>query len=370
MPPLSIYVHIPFCRRKCPYCSFTSGFKPSESSIRLYIEALCSEIDLFKKLHGSSDPVQSVYIGGGTPSLLPEAGLKILLDKLKSEFLLLNLENTIEANPEDITPEIAAFWKGNGINRVSLGFQSMEDNVLKLLGRCNEVLSNILAIETLRKAGFDNISIDLIACVRGENAVKNIRSVLDFNPAHISVYQLSIEDKTRLFADAASGKYRPLSDAVSLDHYRMIRHALWAAGYIHYEISNFALKEKYLSIHNMNYWNGGRYLGFGAGASGYFEGIRWTNTASLKNYPLIISSGRLPRDFSEVIDKETAAREFIMLGLRKSAGIKEESFDALVNRITLSLARFLKRENGHVCLTERGFEVSNRVITELWELIK
>ena len=124
MSPLSIYVHIPFCRRKCPYCSFTSGYKPSENSIRLYIEALCGEIDLFKKLHGPADPVESVYIGGGTPSLLPEAALKILLDKLGSEFLLLNHENTIEANPEDITPEIAAFWKENGINRVSLGFQS------------------------------------------------------------------------------------------------------------------------------------------------------------------------------------------------------------------------------------------------------
>ena len=201
----------------------------------------------------------------------------------------------------------------------------MEEKVLKLLGRCNDATSNRDAFETLRNAGFENISLDLIACVRGEHTGKNIEAVLALKPPHISVYQLSIEDKTRLFADAASGKYRPLSDDVSLEHYRMIRRALSAAGYIHYEISNFALKEKYFSIHNMNYWNSGRYLGFGAGASGYFEGIRWTNTSSMKNYSLSIYSGRLPADFSEVIDKETAAKEFIMLGLRKSAGSRRKA---------------------------------------------
>jgi oxygen-independent coproporphyrinogen III oxidase len=370
MPPLSVYVHIPFCSRKCPYCAFTSGFKPSESSIEKYAGALCAEIRLFKKMHAGIGPVETVYIGGGTPSLLPSDILKMLLAELNSEFVLLNHENTIEANPEDITIEKAYFWKNNGINRVSLGFQSMEDNVLNVLGRCNDAGSNIRAVAALRDAGLNNISLDLIACVRGEHPVKNIEAVLALKPPHISVYQLSIEENTRLHTDTRLGKYRPLSDAASLSHYRVIRKALTCAGYIHYEISNFALGEKYFSIHNMNYWNSGSYIGLGAGASGFFGGTRWTNTSSLKKYLSEITADRLPREFSEFIDKETAGRELIMLGLRKSAGIPEEEFDALLNGIPLNLKGFLKRKNGHVSLTERGFEVSNRVISELWKFIK
>ena len=342
------------------------------------MQALCGEIDLFKKLNGEAGPVRTVYIGGGTPSLLSPVQLKTILDKIKSEFILLNHENTIEANPEDITPEKADCWKINGINRVSLGFQSMEEKILKFLERKNTAVSNIRAFNFLRDAGIKNISIDLIACIRGEIIHKTLDAILTLKPPHISVYQLSIENKTRLSIDAGNGNYVPSSDMTCLRHYREICRILRDAGYIQYEISNFALEEKYFCSHNMNYWDYGEYIGFGAGASGCIKGNRWTNTSSLKNYSAFIDRRILPRDFTEKIDRETAIREFIMLGLRKTGGISGDYFEELfktdlekilISRIPSGLDPFLQKNGNSLSLTERGFEVSNRIITELWNLI-
>lgn len=383
--PLSIYVHLPFCRKKCPYCNFTSGFKPERNSIETYISALCGEIALFKKFYGNRGIAGSVYIGGGTPSLLAGSQINTIFDKIKSEFVISRNENTIEANPEDISPDLAEGWKSAGINRVSLGFQSMEEKVLRFLGRKNDPDINLRAVNTLRDKGFSNISLDWIACIRGEHTVKTLESFLALKPPHISVYQLTIEDKTLLKINVSAGKYLPLKDFTAISHYREIRSALLGAGYKHYEISNFALEERYFSSHNLNYWNYGEYIGLGAGASGYLrtgpgpgEGIRWTNTCSLKDYSARIASGSLPRDQIEQISRETAIREFIMLGLRKTSGITyshyEELFhdsieNTLISKLPPGLRRFLIINDKGFSLTERGFEVSDRIIRELWGFI-
>ncbi len=376
--PFSIYVHLPYCRQKCSYCNFISGFKPEKNSIESYITALFGEIDLFKKLHRETGPVKTVYIGGGTPSLLSQIQIKTIFEKLKSEFVLLNNENTIEANPEDVTPEKALSWKSAGINRVSLGFQSMEGQVLKFLGRQNDAGINIRSVHTLRDAGISNISLDLIICIRGEHALKLLESLLSLKPPHISVYQLSVEDKTLLRRNVEAGKYIPLTDFTAIGHYRKIRQELQNAGYKHYEISNFSLEDRYFSSHNMNYWDYGEYIGFGAGASGFFKKLRWTNIGSIKNYSSAVRAGNLPREFTEEINRETSIREYIMLGLRKSAGISyfhfEEIFHTslekiLVSKIPPELDPFIVKKENRISLTERGFEVSNRVIRELWDLI-
>lgn len=393
--PISIYLHIPFCLSKCHYCDFVSGYIPDEEILNDYIDSLCKEIVLFKNKYHIMDSVFTIYLGGGTPSLLMPKHLRKILDALQKNFNLQSKENTIEANPEDVTKEKAIFWKEIGFNRISLGFQSMNDYILKFLGRRNSEKSNIKAFEILRLAGFKNISVDLITSIRGDRIKKNLNKVINLMPEHISTYELSIEEGTRLHQKYQTKEYKPISTQTSLQNYWNLHKELCSAGYIHYEISNYAISNKFASIHNMNYWNYGSYLGFGLGVSGFINGFsneftnfeyinskskgyRWTNTKNLKEYTEKIKGNILPVELEEKIDKKKAIKEYIMVGLRKMEGIDLKEMKNLFNIDPLlilskimdsSLKKMILKKSSKVRLTNRGINLLNWVTKMLWSIV-
>ncbi len=383
--PVSVYIHFPFCKIKCPYCGFVSGYKPEKDAIESYLKALYHEILLYSRIYPPHETVNTVYIGGGTPSLLTPVQIKNIFSRLNDAFNLDYEENTIEANPEDISEDMAGSWKECGINRISLGFQSMEERVLKFLGRKNTPGDNLKSYGLLKKAGFENISIDLISCIRNEHISELIEPVVNLAPGHISVYQLTIEEKTLLRQMAIKGVYLPLQDQTAQRRYDEICLLLKNAGYIRYEISNFASGTGYKSRHNLNYWNYGEYIGFGPGASGYrrfgkdsIKGIRWTNTSSMKEYESMTGSDTLPAGFTETIDRKTAVREYIMLGLRKIDGISCRHFENLFDEnlaekmtagMPAGLKPFIDIGPEKISLTERGLCIADRIVRELWDVL-
>lgn len=378
---LSLYVHIPFCASKCVYCDFPSGYKPEPELVGKYVAALCREMEIFSAEHPDKNALTTVYIGGGTPSLLDEAGIKSLMESVRRNFSFRSVETTIEANPDDVTAEKAAHWKDAGFDRVSLGVQSMEPGILKLLGRRNSPEQNLKAFGILKDAGFKNVSADWICGIRGENNDTNIPAMMNLRPAHFSVYHLTLEEKTLLHARAGKGEYVPLNGGEVLDGFWRIAGELENAGFRRYEISNFALPG-FESRHNLNYWNYGEYIGIGLGASGFLRGTggvfgrRWTNHATFRDYFSSLENGGLPSGFAENLGLETAFREFVMLGLRKADGIRYHDFFACFGREFHSVFReekiramadTLTADGAGVRLTKRGVEVSNRVIRDVWE---
>lgn len=384
--PLSIYLHIPFCISKCLYCDFVSGYKPNEKIIDDYISSLCKEMCLFTNKHPIRESIFTIYLGGGTPSLLKPGHLKKVFETLQKNFIIQSKENTIEVNPEDVTKEKATLWREIGFNRISLGFQSMNNSTLTFLGRRNSKESNINAFEILREKGFNNINIDLIASIRGDSIRKSIAEILKLRPEHISAYELSIEEGSGLYQKWKDGKYKSLSTQASLKNYRIIQNELTSAGYIHYEISNYAISKELFSIHNMNYWNYGAYLGFGLGSSGFIKssinategGYRWTNTKNIKTYIKKIKNNLLPVGIEEKIDKKKAIKEYIMVGLRKIEGINIEEMkfsldiDPLLIFSTASSyipKNMILLEKEKIRLTPQGIFLLNPIIQKIWDIV-
>ncbi len=398
----SLYIHIPFCKSKCPYCGFISGLKPIKESFDKYVGYLCREMNLFLKSNPLNNKISTLYIGGGTPSLLSPDNIERLFSYIYKNFNFNGDEITFEANPDDVTKEIANIWKNAGINRVSLGFQSMQGNILKFLGRRNTASQNMRSMEILRNAGFTNISIDLIGSIRGEDFIKSISGVLVLDPEHISVYQLSIEEKTLLFQRVRNKEYIPLSDKEYIKRYWKTNDILEKNGYDHYEISNYAFlntagnKVCTYGLHNGNYWDYGEYIGIGLGASGFlynknqsvlktknsingFSGMRWTNSTNINEYFIKIDKNLLPQGFAEEIDAVTAIKEYLMLGLRKKNGVDAGSFQRFFNcrffdvidcNSLQKLSGFLEITSDNLHLTSNGINVADSVIREIWELIK
>ncbi len=380
---LSLYIHIPFCRAKCPYCDFTSGYKPDKEILANYTAALCREIRLFQNSYSIKEPISTVYFGGGTPSLLTNEQLNTIIIELNNNFNIKSDENTLEVNPEDVTNDRVYKWQETGFNRISLGFQSMENPILKFLGRSNNKDQNILSLALLKEAGFKNISIDLITSIKGEDIESTLQSVSELKPAHISIYQLTIEEKTLLYQKVKKMEYVPMTDNEILNNYWNINRSLKKQGYLYYEISNYALSAKYFSKHNLNYWNYGPYIGLGLGASGFmyclkedFHGKRWTNTIVLKDYIKKVEENILPVGFTEEIDKKTASREYIMLGLRKTEGIYFKDFNRIfqldffkaVSPTALkNISPYLKINSEKIKLKRKGINIANKIIQELWK---
>lgn len=379
---LSLYIHIPFCSSKCVYCDFTSGYKPEEKLVRDYCAAVSRELEVFTGQYPGKTSLTTVYIGGGTPSLLDTECLNGLFGTIAKNCSGSRIETTLEANPGDVTPEKARNWMNNGIDRVSLGVQSMDDRILKVLGRRNTPEQNRRAMDVLRKEGFKNISVDWIAGVRGEDLKKNTREMLILGPEHFSVYQLSVEERTLLHQRVKQEQYEPLNDGESVESYWKSAEALTEAGYERYEISNFAKSAAFYSRHNLNYWDRGEYIGIGLGASGFIRddasagGMRWTNHTSFRDYFSALERMELPVGYLEKPDERTAMREFIMLGLRKTKGVRFSDFHRYFGRHlfsvidqnkTLELNEFIQQDGEGLRLTRAGVNVSDRVIRLLWE---
>jgi oxygen-independent coproporphyrinogen III oxidase len=382
--PLSLYVHVPFCSSKCLYCDFTSGYRPDAEATDRYTAALCRELEIVSSEHPDKTSLATIYFGGGTPSLLPLPELEKVVDAVRKNYTFPSpVETTLEANPDDVTKEKAAAWHQMGFDRVSLGVQSMEDGVLKFLSRRNTASQNRKAVEVLRTSGLKNISIDWICGIRGENNGINIGQMLDLKPEHFSVYQLTVEEKTLLHRKTKTGEYEPLTDEQMLRSFWEIAGVLEQKGYARYEISNFALPG-FESRHNRNYWDYGEYVGAGLGASGFLRGgpgvfgKRWTNHATFREYYDSLEKGELPAGFTENVGRDMAYREFVMLGLRKSDGIRYRDFYSVFGRDFFSVfdekkihahtETVLVDEKG-LRLTKRGVDVSNRVIRDIWDAV-
>lgn len=358
---LGLYIHIPFCEKKCNYCDFYSAFY-NKDTLGVYLTALKGEI---KKWGGQTDrPIDTIYIGGGTPSLLGEEIIS-LASCIRENFTVLeNVEFTVEANPSS-SNDFLAFAKVAGVNRLSIGVQSGCDETLKILGRTHTANEARQAVKRARELGFDNISVDLMIALPNSNQKrlkKDIDFILSLAPEHISSYILKIEQNTVFYK-----KYDTLNlpdDDDIAEQYLFMCEVLSQNGYNHYEISNFA-RENRESRHNLKYWTGEDYLGIGPAAHSCFEGKRFYYPRDLIGFT---------RNPQTIFDGESGGKqEALMLGLRLSRGVDlsiiyGEIPEYIKKKINLlENAGYIKADLPHISLTDSGMLISNSIITELLE---
>lgn len=371
--PQYLYIHIPFCIRKCIYCDFLS-FAYDESLAKQYIDALCKELSL-RKDHTIT--LKTVYIGGGTPTVLPEECFVRLFKCLQENFKYYPIEITVEANPGTLDESKLKTFISLGVNRLSLGIQSFNDNELKTLGRIHTSEEGVRAIEMIKGAGIRNFSIDLMYGIPGQTIKTwkvSLSKTVDFLPAHISSYELTPEKNTPLHRMMSSGEIKMPDEELVLDMYSNAIDYFSKNGYEHYEISNFA-QPGHRCIHNLNYWDRGEYAGAGAGAHSFIKNIRSRNTDDINRYINDLKEGRLPETESTEIKHEDAIKEFIFLSLRKTEGISLLKAGKLGNDITDASKELVEEgyvivKDGHLRLTGKGMVISNVIIVKLFEKLK
>ncbi|MCU1240209.1 MAG: Oxygen-independent coproporphyrinogen-III oxidase-like protein [Candidatus Acidoferrum typicum] len=387
MNTLGIYVQVPFCQTKCTYCNFHTGVV-SSARFAPYVNCVCGEMAGHRRLYegaGITLPeaiadavVDTIYMGGGTPSLLDASHLRRIVDAVRENFVAELTEVTLEADPETVTEEKAAAWVVAGINRVSFGVQSFCDEELKAAGRMHRRADVYRAAALLRGAGIANISFDLIAGLPKQSRTtwrESLDSLVELAPEHVSVYLLEVDEGSHLGAELLRGGNRysagdvPDDDAMA-EFYETACAVLGAAGYEHYEISNWA-RPGFASRHNLKYWRREAYLGFGAGAHSFSGTERWANAHDAAGYVGALTAGPLPVEQVEKLTAESALEEELFLGLRHLDGIdiariEREygvSLDARFAR--LSSAGLIERDGSLVRLAPGRVSVSNEVFVEL-----
>lgn len=373
--PLGIYIHVPFCRSKCLYCDFYSLPGKPDKRMRDYLKAVVAHI----KESGSLAPgyrVDTVYFGGGTPSYLGAEGLTTILNAIRKHFdVSPDAEITFEANPDSTSFFMLRRLRNEGFNRVSLGIQCDDDKILKTLGRPHTYEQAVKAVKRIRSAGYKNLSVDLMYGLPGQTLERwqhTVNHVLQLDPDHISCYGLKVEEGTPLYAYQDS--YHLPGDDDQADMYLAMVDILRRKGYRQYEISNFAKREM-ASRHNLKYWNGGEYLGFGPGASSDFAGKRFSIVRDLGKYCEGIRNGGEVIDEMHEVAKWERAGEYLMLRLRTTAGIHRDEyekryllrFDPLADVLDRACLRnhALHNGKGGYRLTPEGFLVSNSILTDL-----
>ena len=310
-----LYIHIPFCKHKCNYCDFAS-FSGQENQIDAYLGALAREAALYKGI-----TCHTLYVGGGTPSLLAEHQLRRLGKIINKNFCPISLftESTLEANPESLTSGKIAVLREMGFNRLSMGLQSFNDNELKILGRVHNAAQFLQAYQAARVGGFDNINVDLIAGLPTQTMatfLDSLQRLIDIRPEHISVYGLQIEEGTPFFEQGV------VCDQILMRAMLEKSHELLSqAGYEHYEISNYALPGK-RALHNTHYWQNGEYVGLGSAAASYRKGTRCQNTSSMSDYIFCMENGKTPIIFSEHLTGKAKQGETLMLAFRQLDGVE------------------------------------------------
>ena len=320
MPDLSLYLHIPFCRSKCGYCSFVS-YAGREGDVPAYVDALAVEIRLTRRAGAA---VRTVYFGGGTPNLLRAADVEKLLDVIGECYDVdTAAEVTLEANPGTIDATYLEAFRAAGINRLSLGLQSLDDAELTFLGRRHTAAEARRSVEQTRRAGFDNLSLDFIYSLprrRLSDWDAMLDDIVGLGADHLSLYGLTLEADTPLGAAVARGEVPAPDPDAAASEYEMASVKLEAAGYVQYEISNWA-RSGHESRHNRVYWQRGEYLGLGAAAHSFVDGQRIANAAGLDDYLAALSGGRLPEREVESIDGAAALSEAVILNLRLIEGV-------------------------------------------------
>lgn len=361
---VGIYLHIPFCLGKCYYCDFCSEAVPTETKAA-YVNALCREISRFD---GRAISVDTLFFGGGTPSLLLPAQVEQVLDALHARFSFSkDVECSMEVNPATVTREKAKAFVSLGINRFSVGIQSFSDRELHFLGRRHTAEEAVACVRILREAGNTNLNIDLMYGLAGQTTADfraSVEKALSLAPEHLSAYALSIEEGTPLHANRHA--YTFPSDDEVYEMYGMLTEKMKNSGYRHYEISNFA-KEGYRCRHNLRYWEQKQYIGFGTAAHSYFGGRRYANGTKLADY--INGTGQVVCEGPQT--KEAMMAERVMLALRLDTGISEELLAEVAPPASSAFvgecerAGYLSRRDGHIRLTDDGMYVSNSILCGL-----
>ncbi len=373
--PLGIYVHIPFCRSKCRYCDFYSVTEMDTALADSYLDALCDHIRETGPLTPAYQ-VDTIYFGGGTPSYFGAERLAAILSAIRRAFdVASDAEITFEANPDSISPRFLRRLKGEGFNRVSLGVQCADDAILEAIGRPHDYAQAVEAVGMIRKAGFKNLSLDLIYGLPEQDLEgwqQTLQQVLALQPEHISCYGLKLEEGTPLHA--CQHQLRLPDDDMQADMYLATVETLRSKGYRQYEISNFAKRGKE-SRHNMKYWTCGEYLGFGPDASSDFAGKRFAVIRDLPAYIQgIQTGGQVLRDIQPIPFRERAG-EYLMMHLRTTYGVSGEEYERKFLLPFAPLEEYLSqcRQRGHALrgeggrwhLTAEGFLLSNSILSDL-----
>lgn len=382
---VGIYVHIPFCKQKCRYCDFKS-YAGKEEKVNEYIKWIKYElagIGIANKMDYENHIdqlaiIDTIYMGGGTPSLIESHYITEIIDTIKANFTLKeNPEITIEVNPGTITQEKLQNYINAGINRISIGLQSNKENLLKQLGRIHTYEEFEQTFQLARKVGFQNINVDLMIGLPNqtiEDVNETIDKIIEYNPEHISVYSLIVEEGTPLYRDIENKILLLPEEELERKMYWTVKHKLEEKGYIHYEISNFA-KSGYESKHNLNCWNQEEYIGVGAAAHSYTNNTRYSNIDTIEEYIENYQNKRETNNFifHEKQNKESKMKEYMLLGLRKIQGIQIQEFkkkfgenpiyiyhkelEKLVNENLIEI------DGDNIKLTTRGLDLANLV----WE---
>lgn len=397
IPRMALYVHIPFCETKCPYCDFNTYAK-IEPLMPGYVSALIAEIEIWGSMLGKP-LVHTVFFGGGTPSYLPAECIALLTAAIKRSFTLEDgAEITLEANPGDCTATKLASYRCIGINRMSIGMQSFDDELLGLLGRRHSAAEAVSAYRTAQGEGFDNISIDLMYGLPHQTLDswrQTLAQAANLRPPHVSLYALTLEGGTPMERSVTIGTLPSPDPDLAADMYEMAEDELGAVGYRHYEISNWAMEGRQ-SLHNLVYWRNEPYLGVGPGAHSYLGGHRFSNLNPPREYVKRLENHGAPTtatgargdglaaaavksspvvDFVEVIDRRTEMAETMMLGLRLDDGVSVRRFERRFGESPLTvykeeldevvLAGLVEMIDGRIRLTARGRFLSNEVFVRL-----
>ncbi len=392
---IGIYIHIPFCKSKCSYCDFLSFELNNEFMIEEYIKALIYEIkntDLkIKQLYSNTSKdntislsninsllVDTIYFGGGTPSLIKAEYIANIINAIRSTFnISQDVEITIEANPESISREKLTTYKEVGINRVSIGLQTTDNTLLKRIGRLHSYEEFKEKYELVRNL-FNNISIDLIFGLPGQNldmVKKDLNEVLNLSPEHISTYSLILEENTQMYNEVSQFKIKLPEDTLNREMYWLIKKTLEDNNYTHYEISNFSKKDKE-SKHNKHYWNQDEYLSYGIGASSYFNNIRFSNISNMPLYIDNTNNDVFDIEVEEIQNKQDVQKEYMLLQLRNLKGVDIDKFKSKFKKSPLDTFKkeleklenleliFIDKNSNSIRLTNKGLDLANLVWQE------
>ena len=369
---IGVYVHIPFCKQKCYYCDFIS-YCNKDNLIEDYVKAVKKEI----RMQNIQSQITTVYIGGGTPSYIDSKYIVEIIDEIKKKNLSKRPEITIEVNPGTVTKEKLKDYKKCGINRLSIGLQSAKDEILKEIGRIHNFEQFLETYQMARKVGFKNINVDLILGIpnqRIKDLKDSLEKIIELQPEHISVYSLIVEDGTPIANKIEKGELELPDEDTERNMYWYVKNTLELNGYIYYEISNFAKKGRE-SKHNKNCWNQNQYFGFGVAAHSYRDITRYSNTEKIEEYIKNVMTERLDRNriIHEIQKEYDAEKEYMLLGLRKIAGVNISEFKLKFGDNPIYLFRNeLKKltdegliivDEDYIRLTNKGIDLANLV----WE---
>jgi len=371
--PTALYIHIPFCATKCFYCDFNT-YPFHKERADAYLNALQIEMNAYAPMVVS---LQTVFIGGGTPSILSPNSLKKMFTNLQENFHIeTDAEFTIECNPGTIDAEKLAVMRDSGVNRLSFGVQAMDDGILQQIGRIHSVNDVLSSYQIAREHNFDNINLDLIFALPEQTLDQwqySLDKVIDLEPDHVSAYNLTLEEGTKFYDWWNAGKLVLLNNELEAYMYQLSIDRLTQAGYLHYEISNFA-KPGCDVKHHLTYWDNGPYIGLGAGASGYIDGCRYTNVRGIPEYIEQVGQVKKPIVYRESLIGIQERAETIILGLRKRDGICFDRYQKLFGQpITREFEQTINHlvelelvdtSNNHLRLTDRGLMLANYVFTE------